>query len=830
MGLFTAIGSAISSAVGGIFSFLGGGSILARIALAGLSIAARYALQRAFGRDEEQAQTQASQLETRYGENLVRTVVLGTVGTAGHRIYRNAYGRGNAIIQDVYVLSHFRINGVTRVRFKGQWCDLGGTEDAEKGFRLQGVEAEIWVKVHSGTMDQAADYALVNYANPTGRWTVDHRGAGVAYAVVTSVLHREHLPSPDWSPLFEVEGAPLYDWRLDSTAGGSGAHRWADQSTWSFTTNPVVMMYALERGIFNGSELIVGKGADASDLPLSEWSVAANICDELIEAVRRYQASCIVSSGDGVTHDNNMQPLLAACAASWLELAGEEYPIVGANQASVATITDDDVVTGEPFRFSAKRPRTELVNTVAGTFVDPANFYASVPIATRIDAGALAADRERLAVSIGYGAVTVAACVDRLADIAIRASRYQARADICLRPKFLALKPGQWLTWTSERYGWTKVFQVMSKRLGGFGTNSCRNVYLALQEVGEGVFDPTAYATVPPDALGQGAPDYQSELQNFQLSPYVVVNDEGQQYPAIRATWDAPDDPTVVGIEIQYRPQFQPEAQVQHPTLASDVLAATLVNGVVSSTVFEGRHRLVTFPYRVTPWSDWSEVTTPAAPQTDVLVSLKQTQADIINLASKLVAFQREVSERVETLAASTAEGLGASTQEFSAIVRTSQALAASYLFLDAAVTENADGIQAAATAILGVQASVNTLSGTLSAGGLISFEAQVPAPSGVLSQINILARASDADDFIQSGFVIQVLSDGGSGFTSRIVVLSDVFAVSDGTNTNLPLVYEGGVLKLAIADIGTVTAGTIQSGSGKMVLNLSGEYLAWYD
>ena len=97
---------------------------------------------------------QASKLETQYGEKLAREIVQGTVGTAGHHVYRNAYGKGNRRIQDVYILSHWNISRVTRVRYKGEWKTLGGAVDAERGQRIQGIDAEIWIKVYTGTMDQ----------------------------------------------------------------------------------------------------------------------------------------------------------------------------------------------------------------------------------------------------------------------------------------------------------------------------------------------------------------------------------------------------------------------------------------------------------------------------------------------------------------------------------------------------------------------------------------------------------------------------------------------------------------------------------------------------
>lgn len=575
--IFTTVLSAVG--LGGVASWLGGSTILAGLARFGLGLAAKYLIGQ-LTQPKQQAQT--SQLETAYGEDLSRSVAMGRVGTAGHLVYRNAYGSGNRKIQDVYILSNFRINGVTRVRYKGEWKALGGVEDATKGFRIQDIDSKIWVKVYLGTMTQTADAGLIAQANPAGRWTTDHRGAGIAYAIVTQELNREHLQQP-WDAFFEVEGAPLYDWRKDSTVGGSGSHRWADQSTWEFSENPILMAYALERGIFNGTEMMVGKGVSASRLPIAYWTVAANICDEIVGTGKRYTAGLIPAAGSGVTHDQNMQPLLEACASTWVEDATGEYPIVGAAQSTVLTFTDDDIMVDEPFRFSVKRTKSELINTLSGTYFEPDNFYEQTPFAVRIDAVALAEDGERLAVSIPYDAVNRSEVADRLADIQFKASRFQANGEICIHPRFLAdAQVGRWVEWDSASFG-TRTFQITEKRLGPFGEKATRNIYLTLQEVGEGIFDGTDYVTVPVDADSPGAPDYAVQAANFgAVGIQLKADGSTDRKTAIRFFWDAFDDVTVTAVDVEYRP----EATGVTISIANPAVISWPSHGLVANDLF----------------------------------------------------------------------------------------------------------------------------------------------------------------------------------------------------------------------------------------------------
>lgn len=821
MPIFSAITAAIgfvAKAIIGVSSFLASGGLLAKVAMAGLSMAAQYALQKFLGPKPPAAQ--ASKLETQYGEKLAREIVQGTVGTAGHHVYRNAYGSGNRTVQDVYVLSHWNISGVSRVRYKGEWKTLGGAPDAERGLRVQDIDAEIWIKVYTGTMDQAADAGLIARSNPAGRWTENHRGAGVAYAVVTSVLHRDTLPNP-WEAFFEVVGV-TYDWRKDDTAGGEGDHRYDDPTTWEPATNPVLMAYCATRGFWRGDEKIVGKGRQPSALPLSHWTVAANICDETIEGKRRYQAAAILSSGEGTTHDANLKPLLEACAASWLEMVGQEYPIVGANQTPATSFTDDDIVIDEAFRFSARRTRSELVNTVAGTYIDPTSFYQAMPLATRIDAVALAADGERLAVPLSFSAVTEPVCVDRLADIALRASRYQASADLCLRPKYLALRPGQWVTWTSARFGWTKQFQVLSKRLGAFGPRGTRDVYLSLQEVGAGIFDPTEYVTIPPDGVLQGAPDYLAEVQGLLIAGVVVKDAEtGNQFPAIRASWNAIEDPTVVGVDIRYRPKSQPDAILYHPTVPEDVSVTTIADGVVSDTRYEVSTRLVTLPYRVTSWTAWVEIQTPDAPRTDIAVTLRNVSDDIYQTLERYRADMDDLRAQLRMLAEGSDEVAGRVTDDRYVAVRFRDAAAIALSTLTAAVSDEEGNIIAVAEALTAVQAAV----GNVSADGLRKIEVQ--AGSGdVVARLVDMVRATVGDTWVEAGTIVEVGFVGGDPdepFANYIIMGRKVMFMDDEGNVFALFGADG--LTIENARLGTLEFDVLKSSNNKLILRGHDDY-----
>ena len=130
-----------------------------------------------------------------------------------------------------------------------EYVTLGSTTEALYGFGLPVMSGSAWVKYYDGTQTTADPYLLAQYgAYPNRPWSADMIGRGLCYAIVTF----RHNPEV-WQGFprlrFEMGGIPLYDIRKDSTAGGSGTHRWATPSTWAQTTNPMVMIYNIMRGI-----------------------------------------------------------------------------------------------------------------------------------------------------------------------------------------------------------------------------------------------------------------------------------------------------------------------------------------------------------------------------------------------------------------------------------------------------------------------------------------------------------------------------------------------------------------------------------------------------
>ncbi|RVH87570.1 phage tail protein [Sinorhizobium meliloti] len=207
--------------------------------------------------------------------------------------------------------------------------------------------------------------------------------------------------------------------------------------------------------------------------------------------------------------------------------------------------------------------------------------------------------------------------------------------------------------------------------------------------------------------------------------------------------------------------------------------------------------------------------------------SLGGTNARLITEETVRATADSALSSQITQLTAETGSNAAAIQTEATARANADSALSTQITSLDAEVGDNlarliqeetarADGDSANATSINGVSADFN---GRF-AQGLVKFEA-VAAPTGVDARFSVLLRAGTSQSFKVSGFYVELYTEGGVQ-KSRMAVQADQFLVTSGNSRHYPLVFENGELKLAIANIGTVNAGLLQSLNGKMKIDLN--------
>ncbi len=823
---------AVVSAVGAVASFIGGLGFIGKLAIGiGLNLAASALMKR-----KQQAPEPAGvKIQTEYGADVPRQVACGLVGIAGHEVHVNTFGNDNGWLQDVYQLSDYPCTSLERVAINGEWVTLDAPQ--ANGFRqvTSGEYAGLaWIKFIDGTQT-VAEPDLVDNANPTGRWGTSCVGVGISYIIVKGKYDREKtVGMPD--VFFELKGAPLYDWRKDDTVGGSGPHRWNDFSTHEWTDNPIVIEYNYRRGLAVNGDLFCGMEMQPSDLPLDKFTAAANVCDEVVEGEKRYRCSIMLDCT--ATHGDNIQSIMKSCGGVVIDAPDGSWPMIGAAQPVVATITDDDLVVGEPVRWQAKRSMSELVNSISGTHPDPGQLWSMAGYEAIVLDSAIVVDRRTRDLAMDFPTVMSARQAKQLASIYAAENRLEATAEITLRPRWRGLKAGDWITWQSARYG-TLTYLVTESTLYSLDNRGPRNVRLALQQRDASIYDAVT-VPVPVVPYPPGKPVYQQEVQNLMLAG-VSAGSGTKLMPAIQAVWDAIDDVTVVGVELEWWPTDEPTSRASM-SKPSDETIAVLTEGVVSDTEYQVRTRLITSPQRPVAWSAPEAVTTPAQPFTDVTIdpeiineatdwlnynTREEIERGLDNATKDMADFDQQYGnvQRLRREAAVTANGITASYQEAilvavgpgSAIAQRIEALevtidediAQAVDLLTTEINEVDGRVTANSSAITALTATVDDVEANVSMRG----EAMA-SPGGGWARYGVQVRLDAGGDWSEAAFFM----DAQPGM-SRVIFKADEFILTNGSEESAPFIYRGSVAYLEGARIGTVYFDQLISNNGKLLI-----------
>ena len=267
-------------------------------------------------------------------------------------------------------------------------------------------------------------------AQPAGKWTANSKLTGMSYVAVTFTYKKG-------APVFEG-GIPKLTFGLRGAAFvrlAQAGHDWANPATWEFSENPAVAIFNYMRGFYKAGELVMGMGIPAQDIIIDSFTAAANICDEPVDldgggSEARYRICTFLSADASVTHAQTLEVLLSTMAGYLYDYGGSYYLQAGAAYTSVATITDNDLVTGLPVTFIAKRTRAELINRIHGQFIRPQDEFQPASYVPQISTTAVAEDYEELGMQLDLLSVPSQSQAERIAQMRLREVRRQATANL----------------------------------------------------------------------------------------------------------------------------------------------------------------------------------------------------------------------------------------------------------------------------------------------------------------------------------------------------------------------------------------------------------------
>lgn len=544
--------------------------------------------------------------------------ILGRYATAGYASapamsHGKAGKTPNAYLTYVIEVSDAPVTAIHGLILDGTQVSIGASVHPDYGNEIEGdFQDRAWIRFYAGNQTAADPMLLAKYSDyPDRPWSADMIGRGLSYAVLTFRYDREVFDSLP-SVRFVVDGIKLYDPRQDTSVGGSGAQRWADPATWTFSRNPIVMIYTILRGLTLPDGSLWGGTCTADDLPLANWIAAMNVCDVEVtraggDTVPRYTAGFEVSVDDEPAAV--IEELLKACNGQMVDMGGIWKIRAGSLGLPVFFFSDEDVIATRPEEFDPFPGLAETFNGISATYPEPKSLWESREAPARYNAMWEAEDGgRRLVAALSLPAVTHSRQVQHLMQTAIRDHRRMRRHNLTLTPAAAILEPLDVVSWSSARNGYAaKAFEVAQVVED---LRSCLP-QLALREV-----DPTDYDWSPGDELpsdpGPGGvirPLAQA-VPSFGVSGISITDASGAaRRPALQLIWDGAELDDAEALEWEIRRSGTTTLVAQGSTSNVEAGLLRVAGGILPSTIYEARARLVVRRKRA--WTSWISATTP---------------------------------------------------------------------------------------------------------------------------------------------------------------------------------------------------------------------------
>lgn len=809
----------------------------------GLSIASSMLSDMLAPKTQQQRQP-GFQLSVTMGDDNPISFPSGYSATAGTRKYIGTWGQVGDV-PNAYLTEVLQISDIPGINLQGFWankekCPIATTGLTDKGypvlkFRLDGVD-HMWVRFRDGTENSADSLLLAKFASdPNYPWTSDMIGRGAPHVIVTTLYNRELFQA---QPTFLFEPTPMrfYDLRKDSTNGGSGAHRWNNQATWEPTTNPVIMIYNIIRGIYyNGEWVYGGRNLPAFRLPPSNWIAAANECDVPIN-IAGGGTEPQFRAGMEITGD--IEPLTAiealkqSCNARMAEIGGIFEIVVGAPGAAVYAFTDDDIVVTRKQGYRSFPSLNETHNGIEATYPEPVEMWAAKDAPARFNATWETQDGgRRLATGVSFNAVPYGRQVQRLMKSLVADDRRWRVHNFALPPDAWVLTGTCVVSWTSPRNGYVNKKFLVTRIDGEPGM---------IQPVILREIDPSDYAWSSdeelPNPIGNLVivrPSPQL-VTGFQAYPSVIYDANGvARRPTIGFTYDG-NMPDIRAVHVLVRLKAS-GAYVFDAELPFAVPYANDINGVfLPNTLYEVAIKYVPYSGRPTVFTEYQEVLTGNILLTagldfdpyEGVVGFDQLGPDLEGYQDWVGGNVRELYERL--LENETATGHTALTT-LATINQSERKLRAEVGNLSATFQE------VITVSILPIEGQLQALADALTelsaADGddINTARVRMTTMTGTAgySRIGWETRFDPEDPagWRATGFYME--TPNNPALPTRILANADQFIMISGTNTSQPFVFDSGGLRLAVANIGTVTAGIMRSADGKFVIDLNAKRIS---
>lgn len=421
-----------------------------------------------------------------------RRIVLGTRRVGGVLVFYDVSsndGVTNHLLWYVIVLAGHQVEAIGDVYLDTQ--RISNDQIHANGAVIAGKFASrVWVYKHLGTAAQTVDPEM-DLVFPV--WDSDHRLRGCAYIVVA--FNRDDEVFSQGAPnavSAVVDGALMYDPRLDSTNGGSGSHRTDDPSTWEFSRNPALhtRWYLTGGSVVNDqSTRLVRYGLRETDSRIDDAYVvaAANVCDESLSGAQttpggdesRYVCDLELSCGE--SRREIIDSILDTMAGTLINQHGKWRLYAGVYDTPTHSLTEVDIYG--PIECQDTDPHSDRYNAVASTYIDAQKHWIEQTTPYRTDSSYETQDGgERLTVESDHRGATSFYQAQRLDEIKLRKSRMMRTIKIVGALNLLKVAPHETFTLSLPRYAWVnRVFRCIERQFS-FNDDAGRVTITARQE------------------------------------------------------------------------------------------------------------------------------------------------------------------------------------------------------------------------------------------------------------------------------------------------------------------------------------------------------------
>lgn len=613
------------AAVAGVVASIGIKALaISALAKAVLTIAVSLAITALTKKPKANKLNQGMELRTKFEPNYPREVLVGKIATGGscHFAYTttDSSKKPNRYLYRVIQISDRPINALLKVMEGSQQLTFSG--DVTTGWRAcnqhkdKKGNTKMWVRVYKGSDTPTADATLISETG--GIWTADHKGTGLAYAIVKYDYDADAFSGGEPELVWVVEGALLYDDRKDSTVtGGSGSQRLADYSTWEYTDTTSVIIAQFLRGFFTKGVPIVGVLADARDMTAPMLFSAHNTCELQVEIdpggvfEKRYVSGMVIKANEAAS--DILVDLQASMDGKIFDRGGYITILPGADRIPVTEVTDDDIDWTAEKSWQPKASLEQMTNHVTGNFIDAEQNFQERELPVQVNLQWEQDDGdERFSQYYSLRAVNRWTQGQRILKRIHLSSRQSGTIAFVGGIWLLELEQGDWFTLTSPRWKMTDMyFEVQEISL----TSDARVVIVGREvDPDNDVWDHSV-DEVPRTDSTWNPPSYDLPVPSIYATQYTV-QDPSTGGKTFNIDVGFLDDPALYGsivktLEVQLHWGSVPDGSEEPASVANFPVdqKKTTITGLASDTAYYVRGRLRDLA-RAGNWTTWIAVTT----------------------------------------------------------------------------------------------------------------------------------------------------------------------------------------------------------------------------